>query len=94
MSDNVVQTLQKLVQDVIAPDVRELKVRMESHAKETDTRFKAVDIRFDTLEKQIDSMEKRILSAIAESKAQTDLANMSEVYSLRERVAVLEAKAA
>ncbi len=94
MSDNVVQTLQKLVQDVIAPDVRELKVRMESHAKETDARFKAVDIRFDTLEKQIDSMEKRILSAIAESKAQTDLANMSEVYSLRERVAVLEAKAA
>jgi predicted nucleic acid-binding Zn-ribbon protein len=69
---------------------KEVDARFEG----VDTRFKSVDSRFDSLEKQIDSMEKRILSAIAESKAQTDLANMSEVYSLRERVAVLEAKAA
>ncbi len=119
MSDNVVQTLQKLVQDVLAPEVRETKVRVESLAKEmearfgavdtrfdaltkemdtrfdaVDQRFKSIDMRFDMMEKQSESQYKSILAAIAESKAQTDLANMSEVYSLRERVAVLEAKAA
>jgi len=119
VSDNVLQTLQKLVQDVLAPEVRETKVRVESLAKEMETRFgavdtrfdaltkemdtrfdavdqrfKSIDMRFDMLEKQSESQYKSILAAIAESKAHTDLANMSEVYALRERVAVLEAKAA
>jgi hypothetical protein len=117
VSDNVLQTLQKLVQDVIAPDVRETKVRLESLGKETNTRFDsvssrfdAVDIRFDAMQKQIDTrfsaVEKQIqslskeneaqyqgiLAAIAASKAQADLAGMSAIASLRERVAVLESK--
>jgi flagellar capping protein FliD len=110
VSDNVVQTLQKLVQDVIAPDVRETKVRLESLAKETDTRFDAVSSRFDAMQKQIDTrfsaVEKQIqslskeneaqyhgiLAAISESKAQADLAGMSAIATLRERVAVLESK--
>jgi len=33
MSENVLQTLQQLVQDVIAPDVRELKVRLTALEK-------------------------------------------------------------
>jgi len=33
MSENVLQTLQQLVQDVIAPDVRELKVRLTAPEK-------------------------------------------------------------
>jgi len=57
VSDNVLQTLQKLVQDVIAPDVRETKVRLESLSKETDTRFEAIqkqiDFRFDSVERQL-----------------------------------------
>lgn len=72
MSDNVLQTLQKLVQDVIAPDVRELKVRVEGLDKRMDTRFAAVDSRFESLEKQTEANTKAILSAIAESKAQSE----------------------
>ena len=81
MSDNVLQTLQKLVQDVIAPDVRELKVRVEG-----------VEKQIVGLEKQIEANTKAILAAIGESKAQSELASMSAVASLRERVAVLESK--
>jgi hypothetical protein len=62
MSENVLQTLQQLVQDVIAPDVRELKVRLTSLEKQMDVRFDAADqkaeARFDTL-----------MSAISESRA-------------------------
>ncbi len=85
MSDNVLQTLQRLVQDVIAPDVRELKVRLESLTKEVDTRFSAQ-------EKQSDAQYKGILAAIAEAKAQSELSNMAAVASLRERIAVLESQ--
>jgi hypothetical protein len=62
MSENLLQTLQQLVQDVIAPDVRELKVRVSSLEKQmdvrfdsVDTRFHAVDIRFDALEEKMDT---------------------------------------
>jgi len=103
VSDNVLQTLQKLVQDVIAPDVRETKVRLEGLSKSTDAHFEAmqkqldfrfdsVDSRFNAMEKQMSSMEKSILSAIAESRAHSELASMSAIAALRERIAVLESK--
>ncbi|MGB8481912.1 MAG: hypothetical protein WCE63_24190 [Acidobacteriaceae bacterium] len=86
MTDNVLQTLQKLVQDVIAPDVRELKVRLTSLEK-------SVDERFSSLERQSDAQFKAILAAIGESKAQAELSNMRVVSALSERVAALEARA-
>ena len=99
MSDNILQTLQQLVQDVIAPDVRELKVRVASLEKQMDIRFNAVDVRFDALEDRFkatdqknDAQFKAILAAIAESKAQAELTNMRVVAALSERVAVLEAQ--
>ncbi len=86
MTDNVLQTLQKLVQDVIAPDVRELKVRLTSLEK-------SVDERFSSLERQSDAQFKAILAAIGESKAQAELSNVRVVSALSERVAALEARA-
>jgi capsule polysaccharide export protein KpsE/RkpR len=85
MSDNILQTLQHLVQDVIAPDVRELKVRVNSLEKQMDVRFNALD-------QKNDAQFKALLAAIAESKAQAELKGMRIVASLSERVAVLEAQ--
>jgi len=85
MSDNILQTLQHLVQDVIAPDVRELKVRVNSLEKQMDVRFNALD-------QKNDAQFKALLAAIAESKAQAELTSMRIVASLSERVAVLEAQ--
>jgi len=55
MSDNVVQTGQKILQDVIAPDVRETKVRLTELEKRMDERFRNVDARMDSLEKNMDA---------------------------------------
>ena len=85
MSDNVLQTLQQLVQDVIAPDVRELKVRVTSLEKQ-------MDVRFDAMDQKSDAQFKAIMAAISESKAQSELTNMRLIAALTERVAVLEAK--
>jgi len=85
MSDNVLQTLQRLVQDVIAPDVRELKVRLESFTQQTEARFASA-------EKQSEAQYRGILAAISESKAQAELTGMAAIASLRERIAVLESQ--
>ena len=103
MSDNVLQTLQQLVQDVIAPDVRELKVRLTSLEKQMDVRFEAVDRRFDAMDEKMNTQFKAIdqkidarfdalMSAISESKAQSELTNLRVIAALSERVAVLEAQ--
>jgi hypothetical protein len=85
MSENILQTLQHLVQDVIAPDVRELKVRLDSLERQ-------IDVRFNALDQKGDAQFKALMSAIAESKAQAERASMRIVASLSERVAVLESQ--
>jgi hypothetical protein len=99
MSENLLQTLQQLVQDVIAPDVRELKVRLTSLEKQMDVRFEVIDQRFEALNQKFDAQNQKtdaqfraVLSAISESKAQIEVANVREISALRERVAVLEAQ--
>jgi capsule polysaccharide export protein KpsE/RkpR len=85
MSENVLHALQQLVQDVIAPDVRELKVRVASLEKQ-------IDVRFDALEQKTDAQFKALMAAISESKAQAELNTMRLIAALSERVAVLEAQ--
>jgi hypothetical protein len=92
-----------LIQDVIAPDVRELKVRVTSLEKQMDIRFDAVvvrfnaleqkmDSRFSALEQKIDAQFKVLVAAIGETKAQSELVTMRLLAPLSERVAVLEAQ--
>ena len=70
---------------MIAPDVRELKVRVTSLEKQ-------MDVRFDAMDQKSDAQFKAIMAAISESKAQSELTNMRLIAALTERVAVLEAK--
>jgi flagellar capping protein FliD len=60
MAENVLQTLQQLIQDVIAPDVRELKVRVSSLEKQMDVRFDAVDIKFAAMDSKFAAMDSKI----------------------------------
>jgi len=87
MTDHVLQTLQQLVQDIIAPDVRELKVRQASFEK-------LVDERFNSQGKQSEMQFQTLLSAISESRAQAALARVRELLDIRERIAVIESKLA
>ena len=84
------------MQDVIAPDVRELKVRLTSLEKYMDVRFAALeqkmDARFDAMDQKSDARFDALMSAISESRAQAELTNLRVIASLSERVAVLEAQ--
>lgn len=101
MTENLRETLQHAIHDVIAPDVRELKVRVASLEKRMDVRFEAVDetfaamnekmdTQFKAMNEKTDAQFKAIMAAIGESKAQSELATMRLLSSLSERVAVLE----
>jgi outer membrane murein-binding lipoprotein Lpp len=55
MSDNILQTLQHLVQDVIAPDVRELKANQSALEKQINALEKHMDVRFTTADQKNDA---------------------------------------
>ncbi|MGH9615123.1 MAG: hypothetical protein ACRD28_00170 [Acidobacteriaceae bacterium] len=83
MTDNAIQALQHAIQDVIAPDVHELKVRVASMEKQMETQY-------NSLRDQQEANFKALLSAIGESKAKNDPETYKPIAALTERVAALE----
>jgi hypothetical protein len=94
--ENIAQTIQKAIQDLVAPDVRELKVLVTNLQKQIDQRFdaqsKEIDQRFDAQSKDSDAQFKALMAALGEFKAQSELASVRVIAALSERVAVLEAR--
>jgi hypothetical protein len=64
MAENALQTAQSFMQDVLAPDVRELKVKVDSLDKRIDSLERHMNQRFEALEKRMDerfeAFEKRM----------------------------------
>jgi plasmid stability protein len=90
MSENVLQTLQTAIQDVIAPDVRELKVRMGAHEKQSETQFESLREMLRSVLLQQEANSKALLAAIGESKAKHELDTYKLIAALSERVTALE----
>jgi hypothetical protein len=84
MSENILQTIQTLVQDVIAPDVRELKVRVASLEKELDLRFDTVDLKLAEADKRSDLQFQAIYARLALHEANADLRFQTLVSEIRE----------
>ena len=83
-SENILQTIKTTVQDFVAPDVRELKLRMTSLEDQ-------VKVQFEALRVQSDAQCKALMAAISQSKAESELSAFKQLSSLSERVAALEA---
>lgn len=83
-TENILQTLKTTVQDVVAPDVRELKVRMTSMEDQ-------IKVQFESLRSQSDAQFKALMAAIGQNKAESELGAFQQLSALRERVAALEA---
>lgn len=82
-TENILQTMKTTVQDVVAPDLRELKVRMTSLEDQ-------IKVQFEALKSQSDAQFKAIMAAISQSKAESELSTFQQLSALRERVAALE----
>jgi uncharacterized protein YicC (UPF0701 family) len=101
MSENIAQTVQKVIQDLVAPDVRELKTLVVDLQKQIDQRFdaqdkkidaqdKKIDVQFKALNQKIDAQFNVLMAAFGEFKAQNELTNLRTSSALSERIAVLE----
>lgn len=55
MSENVLQTVQHVVQDVIAPDVRELKANQVALEKALAALERHLEVRFETADQKMDA---------------------------------------
>jgi len=86
MSENIAQTVQKVIQDLVAPDVRELKTLVTNLQSQLTQ-----DKNAEAQNQKADAQFRALMSAFGEFKAQSELTTIRVISQLSERVAVLEA---
>ncbi len=98
-TENVLQTIKTTVQDIVAPDVRELKVRMlglEGRMSGLEGRMSALEdqsrAQFEVSQRQSDVQFKALMAAISQVRAELELSSYKQIAALSERVAALEAR--
>ena len=101
--ENIVQSVKTAIQDVVAPDVRELKVKTEALREQITSVDKRLSEQIASLERHMgekfeasaarsDAQFHALLAAIGQSKAENELMVYKQLSSLTQRVTVLEAK--
>ena len=104
-TENILQTIKTTIQDLVAPDVRELKARMtalESRMGSLEARIASVEGRMGSLESEIkaqfeafqrqsDAQFRAIMAALQQKRAEVELLTYKQIAALSERVAALEA---
>jgi hypothetical protein len=95
---SVIEDTRRLLQDFLAPELRELSARVSSLEERMNARFESLeermDNRFESLEERMDSRFDAAERIASERYAQTmqAIAKLADVYELRERVARIEAR--
>ena len=99
MADNALQSVQKLLQDLIAPDVRETKVRVEELEKRMDAQFASLrtesSTQFESVQHQFGNVQHQFDSMRPESEAQYRgiLAAISEMKANADTISMREVAA-
>lgn len=89
--ENILQTVKTIIQDIVAPDVRETKIRVEAQKDQIAGLESRMNVRFDAMESRSESQFKAIIAAVGQSKAENELMVLKQLAALTERVAALEA---
>jgi hypothetical protein len=61
-AENIAQTIRKVIQDLVAPEVREIKADLRGLRDEMKVRFDSLEPRFASFEPRFDSLEHRFES--------------------------------
>ena len=84
---SVIEDTRKVLQDFLAPELRELSARVDALEERMNARFdgfeKSVDARFDSAER---------LASERHAQSMLAIGKLADVYELRERVARIEAR--
>lgn len=101
--ENIFQIVKTAIQDIVAPDVREFKVKTDALKDQIVAVDKRLSEQMTTLERHMsekfeasaarsDAQFHALLAAIAQSKAENELMVYKQLSSLSQRVTVLETK--
>ncbi len=80
---SVIEDTRKLLQDFLAPELRELSARVDALEERMDARFNTLEQRFDAAERLASEHHGQVLQAIA---------RLADIYELRERITRIEAR--
>jgi hypothetical protein len=101
MAENILSEIRQLLQDVIAPDLKALAVRVDGNQRHTELALKAMEVQLEAfrIEQSAFRIEMNAFRAEmrAEFQAQRNLLQsevLREMLPLRERLAPLEAREA
>ena len=91
---SVIEDTRRLVQDFLAPELRELKARVDALEKRMDERFDSfetrMDERFRSINDQFGAMER--IASERHAQVTQAIARLADVYELRERISRIEAR--
>jgi outer membrane murein-binding lipoprotein Lpp len=80
---SVIEDTRKLLQDFLAPELRELSARVNALEERMDAQFKEMGARFDGAERLASERHTQTMQAIT---------RLADVYELRERITRIEAR--
>jgi hypothetical protein len=79
MADNMIETILKIPEGVVAPSIADIKEQEIS----TDKRLELIDRRFDLMEKEMEIRFKAVIPAIETTRAQIALEHTKMYAELR-----------
>ncbi len=91
MSD-VIGGLRQVIQDLVAPDLKALTVRVEALQRQTETVQKSIEVQHDTMMKTLDAFRAEMRSEFAMLRANNQMEVMRQVSPISERIAVVESR--
>ena len=93
MTENILETIRKGVQDFVAPEVRELKGEIRALGAKFDglhAEFGALHSEFDSLRSEGRSNQQGLMAALQNAVLRGEMGTQREISELRERVTRIE----
>ena len=82
MTENILETIRKGVQDFVAPEVRQLKADMGG----LSAKFDALHSEFDSLRSEVRANQQALMAALQNAVLRGEMGTQREISELRERV--------
>jgi hypothetical protein len=86
MTENILETIRKGIQDFVAPEVRELK----GDIRALGSKFDALHAEFDALRSEVRANQQSLMAALQNAVLRGEMGTQREISELRERVTRIE----
>jgi len=97
MTENIIETIRKGVQDFVAPEVRQIKAdvgalgaKVDALDSKFESKFDALHAEFDALRSEVRANQLALMAALENAVLRGEIGTQREISELRERVTRIE----